>query len=270
VFLSILGLALGLAHADVDPRPLILISDIDDTVKQTNVGNSSEATHNTVFGAPPFAGLPELYGDLLDSSAGRGEAGNVHLYFVTGTPKTFASFQEKFLNESGFPLHDSRYTGLLGDKDLQAYKIAKISEIVAARPEARFILIGDDTQKDQPALAEVAKRYPGQISARYVHRIRAASNLDGEISFSTSADLALQEFARGDVSLEQLQALAGRFKDWDITHDVLPKFMACPWDHWLSQLRQDLRLPEFPAELQSEIDQFEARVELECFNRQKP
>ena len=143
---------------------LTVISDIDDTVKISEVTNRKRLLRRTFV--EPFEaveGMAALYRDWT-------EAGAV-MHFVSSSPWQLYSSLEAFFAESGFPhavwqmkrirLKDPSVLRLFGDP--YEYKLAEITAILRTFPERRFALIGDSGEKDPETYGELARRFPEQI-----------------------------------------------------------------------------------------------------------
>ena len=57
--------------------------------------------------------------------------------------------------------------------DQQNYKLGRIEAILQAFPDVQFMLIGDDGERDPEVYAEIARRYPQQISGVWIRRVSA-------------------------------------------------------------------------------------------------
>jgi phosphatidate phosphatase APP1 len=80
----------------IDEDGLSVISDIDDTVKVTNVANRRELLANTLFREfRAVTGMPEIYREW--------EAHGAAFHYVSASPWQLASCLERFLGESGIP-----------------------------------------------------------------------------------------------------------------------------------------------------------------------
>jgi hypothetical protein len=148
----------------VSPVGLSVISDIDDTVKISEVTVRKRLLRRTFV--EPFAavdGMAALYRDWTEQGA--------IVHFVTSSPWQLYSPLERFLADSGFPpaiwqmkrlrLKDPSVLRLFADP--YEYKLSEITAILEAYPERRFALIGDSGEKDPETYGELARRFPEQI-----------------------------------------------------------------------------------------------------------
>jgi phosphatidate phosphatase APP1 len=156
----------------VDDDGVSVISDIDDTVKVTAVGNRRELLANTLlreFRAVP--GMPEVYRDW--------EAGGVAFHYVSASPWQLASCLDGFFAECGLPagsmhlklfrLKDSTPLGRLPSRKKSKRRV--IEQIMADFPRRRFLLIGDSGERDADVYTAVARRRPSQVAGVVIRRV---------------------------------------------------------------------------------------------------
>jgi phosphatidate phosphatase APP1 len=163
--------AVGRIHL-VDREGVSVISDIDDTVKVSNVADRRELLRNTLlreFAAVP--GMPEAYRRWA-------EAGAV-FHYVSASPWQLSDCLCDFLGTAGLP-SGSMHLKLFGLKDttplgrLTARKRSKrraIEQIMADFPGRRFVLVGDSGERDPEVYAAVARRRPGQVAGVLIRRV---------------------------------------------------------------------------------------------------
>jgi phosphatidate phosphatase APP1 len=148
----------------VDGPGLSVISDIDDTVKETNVANRRELLANTFvreFRAVP--GMVEVYRDW--------QARGTTFHYVSASPWQLAECLEGFLADVGLPagslhlklfrLKDSTPLGRLPSR--KRSKRRTIERIMEEFPQRRFVLVGDSGERDPEVYAAVAKRRGPQV-----------------------------------------------------------------------------------------------------------
>ncbi len=149
-----------------------VISDIDDTIKMSNVLNRRELLANTFFN--PFAeigGMADLYRDWSD--------GGAVFHYVSSSPWQLYEPLADFVEEAGFPtgsfhLRSIRFRDpsvlqlVIGRK---RSKKRAIKHILRSFPSRRFLLIGDAGEKDPEIYGSVARRYGLQIRQILVRKI---------------------------------------------------------------------------------------------------
>ena len=230
------GPQLARAHVlapGLDSR-LAVISDIDDTIIETGItGGLRNLVRNwrRVFAQLPreriaVAGADVFYGALgggeveLPALEGRAArripATHRPFFYVSSSPWNLFSYLVAFQRSKNLPLGPLllRDWGLnratFGSAGHGEHKSAAIASILDMYPELRFALIGDDTQGDLPAFADIVRRYQGRIAAVFV-RTAAGEALSADEEAATEAiravgvDLWLgSSFALGEDFLAEL------------------------------------------------------------------
>jgi hypothetical protein len=156
----------------VDAEGTSVISDIDDTVKVTNVADRRELLANTLlreFHAVP--GIAEVYRRWQ-------ERGHV-FHYVSSSPWQLAESLGCFLDEAALPA-GSLHLKLFRLKDstplrrLPSRKGSKrrvIERILADFPDRRFLLVGDSGERDPEVYAAVARRHPERVPAVLIREV---------------------------------------------------------------------------------------------------
>lgn len=199
----------ALAHKSVDSsagRPLRLISDVDDTIRLTNVTLGLKSVFRQVFVLPHHetcvAGMSDWYNHLVQTY-------NVGVHFVSNAPVELWRPLRQFLHTSGMPegshLHLKSYnsevessvsnagseaegntsgsasakapqqpkTSLLSTwlQPASQRKRAAIVSILDDFPDDHFLLVGDTGELDLELYADLAKERPHQIKALYLRDV---------------------------------------------------------------------------------------------------
>ncbi len=151
-----------------------VISDIDDTIKVTNIPKGSKAVLNNTFFNPfvSASGMPEMYQGFLQGTT---------FHYVSGSPwqlyRPLATFliEDKALYPRGsFHMKNVRtnftesetysdFTRLFEGGATEAQKIEQISTILSHFPKRRFFLIGDSGEHDPEVFKMIRNKYPKQI-----------------------------------------------------------------------------------------------------------
>ena len=151
-----------------------IISDIDDTVKITGVGNKKALLRSTFMEefkqVPGMASLYQSWASDLDAK----------FHFVSSSPWQLWLELESFLtNTAGFPQATYHLKPIrLKDRTLLNLwkcpletKIAVIESILDGFPQRKFLLVGDTGEKDPEVYGDIARRYPDQIYGIYVRNV---------------------------------------------------------------------------------------------------
>ena len=169
-----------------------VISDIDDTIIETGItGGLRSVARNwkRVLAQMPgerdmVTGAQSFYGTLGggkvlpggDGAGQRIEATHRPFFYVSSSPWNLFSYLVAFQRSRGLPLGPLllRDWGLnratFGSGSHGAHKSGAIDAVLAMYPDIRFALIGDDTQGDLPAYADVVTQNPGRVAAVFIRK----------------------------------------------------------------------------------------------------
>jgi phosphatidate phosphatase APP1 len=156
-----------------------VISDIDDTVKVSNVADRRELLKNTLLREfVPVPGMAEVFS--------RWEAAGAAFHYVSASPWQLSNCLRGFLEGAGLPtgsmhlklfrLKDSTPLGRLTSR--KRSKRRAIEQIMQDFPGRRFALVGDSGERDPEVYAAVARRRPEQVAGVFIRRVpdRAAAS----------------------------------------------------------------------------------------------
>ena len=183
------GPAVATALAIVPPRSARfgIISDIDDTVVQSDVANLLRLLRlvllTNAHARPPFPGVAAFYRAL---HAGVGGASDNPIFYVSSSPWNFYDLLMEILEVHDLPagplfLKDYGLApDLLLARGHEEHKLGAIETILAAHPGLRFILVGDSGQRDPEIYSEVVQRHPNRVETIYIRDV-SNSERDAEV-----------------------------------------------------------------------------------------
>jgi len=177
---------------------VLLISDVDDTVKITHVRHRLRAAVRGLFRRSVYGGMAALYREM-----------GTDVVFLSGSPQ----FLEKRLHRtlvqrSGFPAGRFVLRNWWTERDVAGFKRKHLAALLQACP-TQVILIGDDSERDPELFLEAAANArPGQVAAIYIRRNVHQPLPANIIGFATAFDLALHEHAAGRLELPQVVRVA--------------------------------------------------------------
>jgi hypothetical protein len=158
------------------PEGLSVISDIDDTIKVTQVNQRRSMLANTFL--KEFASVPEMVA-LYQRWARAGAA----FHYVSASPWHLYPFLAEFLRGQGFPdgtfhLRDFR----LMPSDLhrtlrpsRGIKLRHARALLERFPRRRFILVGDSGESDPQIYAQLFRDFPRQIEKICIRNVTGDS-----------------------------------------------------------------------------------------------
>ena len=158
-----------------------VISDIDDTVLQTDATSLVRMLRATFFGNAytrlPFPGVAALYRAL--QSGADGQFANP-LFYVSSSPWNIYDMLEEFFAVRQIPAGPLmlRDWGFSSKEESpfrhRQHKLATIRRILDTYPTLPFLLIGDSGQQDPEIYREIVRLYPNRILAIYIRSVSRA------------------------------------------------------------------------------------------------
>ena len=144
---------------------LSVISDIDDTIKISEVRNKKALLANTFLkDYQPVPGMPELYQKWAKAGAA--------FHYVSASPWQLYLPLAEFVDKSRLPagsfhlksfrLKDSTFFNIFASPE--KYKNQTIEPLLQAFPKRKFILVGDSGEKDPESYGELARKHPQQVA----------------------------------------------------------------------------------------------------------
>ncbi len=191
----------------LEPIGVSAISDIDDTIKISAVGNRRELLRNT-FCRPmaPLPGMAELYRAW--------EKAGALFHYVSASPWQLYEPLSAFTRSNSFPAGTFHLKQLgVTDGSLrrlfdspEEYKVPIIEELLARFPQRQFILVGDSGEKDPEIYGELARKHPEQVAKILIRRTEGAPMTESRLR-SAFADMARERWQMFDAVTEIDQSL---------------------------------------------------------------
>lgn len=187
-----------LAFAD---QETILITDMDDTIKNSHVLDTDSTIANAFNPKQAFMGMPELYESLLaDKKVDE-------IVYLSNAPKWLMyPFHRRFLRKEGFPQGRLLLNLTLSKKN---HKLNSIRNIVENENPKELILVGDNGEHDTEVYATIAKEYPDLKITTYIHQVYSQIGFhnnfgklleENQIGFATALDLSVELMNRSSLS----------------------------------------------------------------------
>jgi len=159
--------------------PFGVISDIDDTVIQSDVGNFLRMMSTVLLSNArtrlPLPGVAALYRALHAGPDGQAQA---PMFYVSNGLWNLYDLLEEFFRLNripGGPVLLLRNWGVYRDELLptqqREHKLGLIHSILDLYPELSFILIGDSTEADPEVYHSIVRRYGDRILAVYIRNV---------------------------------------------------------------------------------------------------
>ncbi len=202
---SWLALLILLASFSAQAKTLV-ISDIDDTLKNSHVLDVEDAIKKAVFTNDFFFGMNLVLQELQTVDEW------VQFDYVSSAPSDLMlGFHAAFVEMNGFPegnlhLNEDYFAG--------TFKVDRIREILKRNKPDLVINIGDNGEKDASVYEQIRREFPNIRFITFIHlayfsKARAqvgVALLPGQIGFVTSWDLMLQMYSQKLIKISRLQA----------------------------------------------------------------
>lgn len=206
----------------------IVISDLDDTIKRTNVDRSGRAIYNAVFTQKVFPGMNDLF-DTMDSYTSG-------LYVLSNSPNAFRFNIFKLLDKHAINAVEVSTRRLIRDRDGFKYKYNFVVNKIKSL-DTKVVLLGDDVGEDPEVYEKVKADYPSKVAAIYIHKVKNRELPRGVTPYISAFDIAIKEYQAQRMNLSQAMALGlNVVSDYEIKK-ILPKYTYCPkkdsfWDSY--------------------------------------
>lgn len=180
---------------------LVIISDIDDTLKQTDVLNKLDTVQNAIVGEKAFQWMPKIFSEIEKHHNQKAT-----MIYVSSSLDCISK-QSKWLSKHGFPKGTVyQRTCKSGEIDYQVpgrdYKILVISKelmLLPAGEEHEIYMFGDNGQHDPDIYQFIKNAYPNikikpyirdiRVEATQIHPALSVKKLSGINYFLSEVDL---------------------------------------------------------------------------------
>jgi hypothetical protein len=150
-----------------------VISDIDDTIKDSQVSPLRQLLTNTFLREfRSVAGMAELYRDWASLGC--------QFHYVSSSPWQLLDPLQQLCQEEQFPAGTFHLRTFRLGTDLvrkmllrQRGKAIVIQSLLATFPQRKFVLVGDSGERDPEIYCRAAKRFPDQVKAIYIRDVES-------------------------------------------------------------------------------------------------
>ena len=149
-----------------------VISDIDDTIKVSEVRNREALLLNTF--CRPFKAVEGMAGMYR-----AWHTNGAQFHYLSASPWQLYIPLAEFIGKAGFPagtfhmkdfrVKDSTVLALLGDPE--AFKLKLIRPLFQQFPQRRFLLVGDSGERDPEIYGQIAREFPKQLQAIFIRDV---------------------------------------------------------------------------------------------------
>ncbi|KAI1978791.1 hypothetical protein LOZ51_005510 [Ophidiomyces ophidiicola] len=203
------------------PGGWLVISDIDDTIKYTMTPDAIGILRTTFAEeAKPIHNMPELYAYIQEKLLPT-------WFYLSASPYNLYPFLHTFIQQY-FPkgtmiLRDSSWQSLAGllksfTQGTQAYKVDRMRKIHGWFPRRKILCIGDSTQRDPEAYAEMYQKHSQWVKAIFIRKVTGLPHMDEQNSperfeeaFKNIPKTAWKVFEEPEELNESIDELRARF-----------------------------------------------------------
>ena len=162
----------GLAHL-IPQQGISVISDIDDTIKETRVVDRRELLVNTFLrDFRSVSGMANVYREWHDSGA--------EFHYVSSSPWQLFDPLHQHQRDHGFPsgtmhLRNFRLRDQLLKRVMMIRRRGKataIHRMLKDLPDRKFILVGDSAEKDPEIYLKAWRRHPDQVKGIFIRDLQ--------------------------------------------------------------------------------------------------
>ncbi|KAJ3077465.1 hypothetical protein HK102_005209 [Quaeritorhiza haematococci] len=149
-----------------------MISDIDDTIKESDVhiGKRAAVVNAFTTSGKEVSGMADVYRYLATKG--------IPLHYVSAAPHNLYPSVTRFLTTHAFPpgsLHLRNLWETRQNLSTVSYKLRVIREIMEDFPNRRFILVGDSGEKDVEVYSKVFREFPGRVVKIFIRDVKGGN-----------------------------------------------------------------------------------------------
>lgn len=218
---------------------VLLISDIDDTIKVSHVLSTAAKISRATDVTTPFLGMSQLYQLIVNENSS-----STKVVYLSNAPDEFGGVpaltlsHQTFLNYNKFPAGELLLRDGLFEEN---HKLKAIRELIDNEHPEILIMIGDNGEKDSEIYEQIKNEYAeSKIKmVTFIHQVYSAENssfipdfleerghaiFPGQNGYATPIEISLQ--------LNEIGLLATASVDWMI-QNIVPRIAAessLKWD----------------------------------------
>ncbi|KAI9144442.1 hypothetical protein BKA69DRAFT_793967 [Paraphysoderma sedebokerense] len=172
----------------IGPDGFSIVSDIDDTIRITEVTKPLNALKNT-FCKPfvPANGMPQLYSTLIKKLST--PSSPLQMHYVSGSPEELAVPLQNFISQhyTAGSMDLRRFAPSESDmwQGTQPHKLIAIDSLMEIFPQRKFVLIGDSGEQDPDTYAKIFNKWSPQnrtITCIFIRKVEGADNSEARFN----------------------------------------------------------------------------------------
>ncbi|VUC32002.1 unnamed protein product [Clonostachys rosea] len=156
----------------IEPEGVTMISDVDDTIKVSNISGGAREIFRNAF----VRDLSELTVEGVVDWYTEMAALGVNIHYCSNSPWQLFPVLSTFFKLSGLPpgsLHLKQYTGMLQGifEPVAERKKTTLDRLMRDFPKRKFLLVGDSGEADLEVYTELAIANPGRVLAIFIRDV---------------------------------------------------------------------------------------------------
>lgn len=197
----LLAILLNAFHASAK---LAVISDVDDTIKISQISSTAGAVVRAFDTHSAYAGMSEVYHLIKQNNQ------DADFIYLSKAPSVLMEDQHKLFLQNNFFPSGKFYGSLFGESN---FKVNKIIKIMEKHNYDELILIGDNTEQDPKVYTEIKKLYPKVKIHILIHHV-LSSEYESFVEYQTHKKEQWSEF----VTSIELMVLLNKLGILNIDH----------------------------------------------------
>jgi hypothetical protein len=206
-----------------------IVSDLDDTIKITNSGDTVDGAINAALKSDVFSGITEFFMGAKNYAQ--------DLYVLSASPTVLRLKIQSTLSKRHIEFKKLILKNPADQESKFTYKVREINKIMSETSDD-FLLIGDDVGQDPEVYAEIQRLHPQRVLAIYIHVINNRE-IPAGLRYWTSFDLFLREFAAGRMAPGWVEKGIELMLTEKETQKIIPSFAHCPTTTGVWSWQQD-------------------------------
>ena len=167
--------------------PMVVVSDIDDTLLHSFIRNKFRKLRTLLFTPVEKRGAVNNMRELMSDAVHQGGT----VLYLSNSEQNLYPLIYRFLLHNKFPTGPLFLKQLRKLRDVFLYrkvgvpgihKLKMLDQILALFPDKQFALVGDNTQLDLPIYLTASEKYPDNIRYILIRKVRRSSSVQTLVS----------------------------------------------------------------------------------------
>jgi phosphatidate phosphatase APP1 len=167
--------------ASVEAKEIVIISDLDETLRIANIEKKVKAAGKLITGVKPYEGLRAIFNEMNQKNP------DIKFYYLSNS-YPFLYCGKQWTAKHGLP-KGTVFQRNLKDKS-KTFKTRKLREIAQKHPDASFILFGDNVEHDPDFYRNFLKENQSRDISVYIRDAKLVFTEESQMTyFQTEAQI---------------------------------------------------------------------------------